>query len=295
MFRTSDEEPSMPGPLAAYMAEVARHLPLRGTARRAALRDLEEALREASDALGPDEAVRSFGHAGETAARLTDERGGEGGPRLLGVPLGLDPRTLPARLRAVMDPSGPWFVPRVVGAGWDLNVGRVLGALGLVQADELDEDVAAAIPVSRWRLAAVAGVLPFAVTLVVAAEGISRMRLAPLHWPAVGPADEWGSPRAAFGRTMALGAVGAVAVSVSQASRPALATRLGALTAGVVLVDLAAGVTAMTRWAGRRSGAWVLGALAAGTLRAAVLSGALARAGIDRVVPAPGPEASDGR
>jgi hypothetical protein len=284
-MKHAQHDPLVTVVLDAYVGEVSRHLPLAGAARRAALDDLGRALREASDALGPQEAVRSFGPACATAERLASEstEGPRSGPVLFGIPLGLDPRTMGSRLRATMDPAGPWFVPRVVGAGWDLNVGRALREVGFVRGDDLDEDVAAAIPASRWRLAAAAGVAGYAAALAVSVTGIRRMRQAPLHWPATGPANAWGSPRIAFGRTLALGAVGVGLVLASQRSRASLANRLGCLSGGVVVIDLAAGMTALTRWGGHRSGAWVLLVLGGSIVRAMLLTGGLVRSGVANV------------
>lgn len=285
-MKHAQHEPTVStAPLDAYVDEVSRHLSLTGSARGAALDDLRRALREASDALGPQEAVRSFGPAGATAERLVAEQAADGrpAPTFFGIPLGLDPRTLPSRLRATMDPTGPWFVPRVVGAGWDLNVGRALHAVGIVRGDDLDEDVAAAIPASRWRLAAASSLGRYAAAVAVSVSGTRRMREAPLHWPTTGPADAWGSPRSAFGRALALGAVGVGLVLASQRSRASLTTRLGCLSGGGVLVDLSTGITAMTRWGGRRSGAWVLVVLVGSVARAMLVTGGLVRSGVANV------------
>lgn len=55
------------------------------------------------------------------------------------------------------------------------------------------------------------------------------------------------------------------------------------MSGGVVFVDLAAGITAMTRWGGRRSGAWALVALGGSLSRAMLVTGGLVRSGVANV------------
>lgn len=55
-----------------------------------------------------------------------------------------------ARLFDTQNPS--LFATKVVGWGWDLNVGALAVKLGLLRPDDLDEDVLSAIPASTWRI-----------------------------------------------------------------------------------------------------------------------------------------------
>ena len=136
--------------------------------------------------------THTFGPPMATASRLDAEYGDPF--HRSSLPFGLSPRTLGARARAAMDPTGPWFVPRVVGLGWDLNLGRVARALGLLDFDDLDDEVGRAIPDGAWAWALAAVSVPVGVAAAVAASGISAMRTAPAHWPLLGAATRWASP-----------------------------------------------------------------------------------------------------
>lgn len=274
-------------PVTAFVVDVEQALLLTGPARRMALRDLRATVREAVDVEGPD-GVGVLGPPAEVAARLAADYGDERFT-VLGMPVSLDPREIPARLRAVMDPAGPLFVPRVFGVGWGVNVGRLLRQTGFIHADDLDDDVARAVPARVWRAAAAGVAAPLLAAGLVAADGVRSMDAAPLHWPWSGGADRWGSPRVAFGRALALGLVGASLAGAAVRGQ-SLPTRAGALATGCVLVDLAVVITAMTRWGGRRTGAWALVGFAVGLARAAVTAGAVVRSGRSRVVTRPAPD-----
>lgn len=269
--------------VAQYVANVAKQLRLRGDARRKALRELRTALRDAADDLGAAQAVDGFGSPKESARRLEQESTGGPTPTFFGVPVGIDPLTLRQRVRAAMDPNGPVLVPKILGAGWDLNFGRVLTALKLVRRDDLDEDVAGAIPQRGWRAVAAALALPYAVAVGVAASGVARMDEAPVHWPAVGPADDWGSPRAAFGPALAMGAAGVAAAVMAQNPRSALPARLTYVCVGASFVGFSLANTLMARWFGHRSGGWLTTGLLGGAAGGVLMSGALVRSGRARV------------
>jgi len=149
--------------IAAYVAEVARHLKARGPARRQALADLEAALRETAAGYavahaedsgtrpeGPPAAaedpvaaaVASFGSARTYAAELDEELRTERRWRtILGVPNSLAAGVL-QRMAATFDPSDPHVVvPHVFGIGWALNMGAVAVRLGLLNPDDLDDEL----------------------------------------------------------------------------------------------------------------------------------------------------------
>lgn len=49
--------------------------------------------------------------------------------------------------RRIWDPENPRiFVPRTIGAGWDINMGALAVKLGILNPDDIDDDVLAAIP-----------------------------------------------------------------------------------------------------------------------------------------------------
>lgn len=79
------------------------------------------------------------------------------------------------RYSRVWDPMNPAiFVPRVVGLGWDLNLGAVAVKLGWLRPDDMDEDVIEAIP---ERALALTKGLPAAgaiITVVASAVALSR-------------------------------------------------------------------------------------------------------------------------
>lgn len=273
------------GPIRDYLDAVGDVLPLRGRSRRRALADLDAALRAAADDLGEADAVAAFGPAADRARDIAASLPADTAPpTLFGIPVGLDPRTLGDRLSAQMDPSGPWAVPRVFGVGWDLNIGRLLAATGVIRGDDIDEDLARVLPESAWWWAAGHGLTGLVFAGATAVDGLRRMDSAPLSWPAFGDADEWGAPRRAFGRCGALALAGTGLVLGSVSRRPRMTTRVACLAAGVLFVDISATMTAMTRWGGRRSGAWVLAGTAAGVAHAALISGSLIRAGVARTV-----------
>ncbi len=266
----------------SYVDEVAGLLSLPRSARAAALNDLRDGLYAAALDLGADEAIHSFGPPQATAERLAAEyRDPFRRPRL---PFGLSPRRLGARARAAMDPTGPWFVPRVIGIGWDLNLGRLARGLGLLGFDDLDDDVAAAIPSSAWRWAAGAVSASAAVAAGVAGSGIAEMATAPAHWPLLGPADRWASPGEAFAPALVFAAAAEGLAVAAMWPRLDLTMRLALVGFGVVGAAMALSAAIMTRWFGRVRGIWSLAVLAGAVVAAAALTGAIVRSGRTRVL-----------
>lgn len=127
-------------PITTYLDEVARHLTARGRARRLALSDLETALRESPDASA--EAVAEFGPAETYAAELDAELGTQRRLQtLLGIPNSLAPGVM-ERMAATFDPSDRRIVvPHVFGIGWAINAGAIAVRLGLLNPDDLDDDL----------------------------------------------------------------------------------------------------------------------------------------------------------
>ena len=266
----------------SYADEVAAHLRLPRRARAAALADLRGGLRAAALDLGAEEAVHSFGPASATAARLDAEYADPF--RRAWLPFGLSPRTLAARACAAMDPSGPWFVPRVVGVGWDLNLGRLARALGLLGFDDLDDQVARSVPDGAWRLALAAVSLPVAAAAAVAAAGIGAMPSAPAHWPLLGPADGWASSDVAFAPALVVGAAAQALALAALWGRAELPVRLALIGFAAAGATVALGIAVMTRWLAQAPGALSLVPLAAAALAGAALAGAIVRSGRSRVI-----------
>lgn len=117
-----------------YIDDVAAHLTLRGRARRDSLADLRDLLSD------PEISLEELGSPTEYAAALNEMF--DGGPtRLLGVPVALM-TGLGRRMAGTFDPADQRLViPRVFGLGWTLNLGRVAVGLGLLNPDDVDDDV----------------------------------------------------------------------------------------------------------------------------------------------------------
>lgn len=74
------------------------------------------------------------------------------------------------RYSRVWDPMNPSIlVPRVIGLGWDVNLGAVAVKLGWLRPDDMDEDVIEAIPDAAL---AVARALPIAAAIATAVASI---------------------------------------------------------------------------------------------------------------------------
>lgn len=136
----------MKDPITVYVDDVAHHLKARGQSRRQALEDLEVALRETAGSLpGADDpaaaAVAGFGPARAYATELDAELE-TGRPRtLFGIPNSLAPGVL-ERMAATFDPADERVViPHVLGIGWAINFGAVAARLGLLNPDDLDDEV----------------------------------------------------------------------------------------------------------------------------------------------------------
>ena len=264
-----------------YVDEVGWYVRLPRGARLAALADLRGGLRAAALDLGAEEAIHTFGPPQATASRLEAEYADPF--RHSWLPFGLSPRTLGARARAAMDPTGPWFVPRVVGIGWDLNLGRVARALGLLDFDDLDDDVGKAIPDGAWAWALAAVSVPVGLAAAVAASGISTMRTAPAHWPLLGSATRWASPDVAFAPVLVFAAVAEALAVAALWKRADLPVRLALAGFGGAAATMALGNAVMTRWLAAAPGATTFAVLVGGAIGGASLVGGVVRAGRARV------------
>ncbi|QGF23198.1 DUF5808 domain-containing protein [Raineyella fluvialis] len=183
-----------PDPIATYVEEVAHHLRTRGHARHQALADLEAALRETAAAYASGEAegevtepaaetgtdpavaaVADFGSARAYAAELDAELRTERRFRtVLGVPNSLTTGIL-TRMAATFDPADHHVVvPHIFGLGWAINWGAVAVRLGLLNPDDLDDELLErAIALSGRRTRALAWT---AVGTAVVAAGTATAR-----------------------------------------------------------------------------------------------------------------------
>ncbi len=130
-------------PIDDYVNQVDKHLKLRGKARKQALDDLRDALNEAVQAI--DEAIALTGSPQDYAAAL-DEQFAADRPRfktILGMPNSFT-RGIGQRIAGTFDPSNPaLIIPRVFGLGWTINTGAVAVRLGLLNPDDVDDEILA--------------------------------------------------------------------------------------------------------------------------------------------------------
>lgn len=163
--------------------------------------------------------------------------------RLLGVPYDLRPPTGDRVASRWWDPSNPHLlVPRVWGAGWDLNFGALAVRLGLIRPD--DEDVPFGEVPARWM--ALAWIAPtvllvaFAVLVVLFQASLPAQ--VPIHYSIDGVPNQYGSkgdallPPAIFmgaGMVICLASWVRRRSALSRAASGALALFLGSIALGV--------------------------------------------------------------
>lgn len=230
----------MNDPITAYVDEVARHLKARGHGRRQALSDLEAALRETAASLSDEEpaaaAVRAFGsaraYATELDAGLETSR-----PRtIFGIPNSLAPGVL-ERMAATFDPADERVViPHVLGIGWAVNFGAVAARLGLLNPDDLDDELLTDAANGPGALSRAVAWGSLGAVVLAARSALDKRRAAGLS----GPEALTGLPGAVV--VVALGTALAAAGSArglpprQRLVAPAYATLIAAVTAA----DLAA-------------------------------------------------------
>lgn len=245
---------------------------------RAKLREgLAEYLCERLDRDASPEAVEA---AAAALGPVTDE--------LAGDPEGLFERlgTLP-RLRDLADRiAKSWWdpaddrlwVPRVIGIGWDLNLGALAVRLGLIEPDAEAVPFAATDERAFRLAAAVPGVLAAAVALHYAVRGRSLPPRLPSHWGIDGRPDRWIDKGQAAAIDLGItGAAAGVAAWTLSDRRPG-PQRAGAVAGAAFAASLAASSAVVRGLRRPRSWAAPLGVLASAATVAGVLYG-LARNG----------------
>lgn len=259
-----------------YLREVGGGLTGLSRADRAVLLDeLDAAL---AGMTHREEIVAAFGEPQAYAATVMGifaDEGIAGHPqrRVLGIPVefrGLWNRQVRSR---IWDPGNPQLlVPRLFGAGWSLNMGSLAVHLGLIRADDCDDEVLDAIPESVTGAARALPVVLTAAQLLALAACWHRLpqRVA-TGFGATGRVRSTG-PRWVLWLAP-LGATAATCWSfgadpddgTDRLLRPAIAAWLATLCAGTTLASLLEGVGRQER--GSRAGLAVpAGVLAAGTL-----------------------------
>ncbi|GAB3624139.1 hypothetical protein GCM10027418_22230 [Mariniluteicoccus endophyticus] len=181
---------------------------------------------------------------------------------------GVDPSELgdPAAYAAALRPEGPepdpgvwapqspmFLVRRAFGWGWRVNAGAVAVRLGWLRPDDLDDDVAAAVPGRVRRLTRVVPAACAVVTATAAANAIRRGRPVAMNVDLAGRVTRTMDPRWLMVPTaVAAGAAawGARGEGTQAVTRPALAASAAGTSA------LLAGLAARARadralpWAG---------------------------------------------
>lgn len=219
-------------PINDYVNDVARHLKLRGPARRQALDDLRDALTEAAEAV--DEAIAAAGAAADYAASLDEQFGTSDGAfqRIAGMPNSLG-KGFGRRMAGTFAPGDHrLFVPRVFGIGWAINMGAVAVRLGLLRPDDVDDEILTEAA-DQLRPALVAAAVPICLGAVGSALLVARRDQVET---ATGRNQ---SGNIAVGITMNVFASGLLAAAANREvpaeqrlTMPGIAAGLGLLTAG---------------------------------------------------------------
>jgi len=114
--------------------------------------------------------------------------------RPLGLPVELRPPDDERLMARAFDPRNPALLtPRMFGGGWAVNWGAVAVRLGLLRADDVDDEVLAAVPHGALLAArAVPLVLSGAAVGALAASWRALPARVPTSWSVGGRANGWG-------------------------------------------------------------------------------------------------------
>lgn len=160
----------------------------------------------------------------------------------------------PSRYGRVWDPTNPkLFVPRVIGFGWDLNLGALAVKLGWLRPDDIDSDVIGAAPEWAMRLSAGLPVMGAAIALSASAVAASRSDgMLPSGWDSAFRPNKYSGTVAALAPGIILSAGAALWAGMSsgrddQIFRSVFATSLSFMGAGVAFM------AARSTWRGRDS------------------------------------------
>lgn len=220
-------------PIDTYINEVAKQLKLRGHNRRQALADLRELLTEAAAATSPAQAIVEAGQPHEYAANLDEQFANDSANKtILGIPNSFT-RGIGARMAATFNPTDERvFIPRVFGAGWTLNMGALAVRLGLLNPDDIDDEVLDTandyLPLTR-----------LAASVPVMAGAAATALLWRRRQQAAAATGKSQTPSLVFGVAVPVIAAGLLVASADyqepaqqRLTMPAIAASLGLLTAG---------------------------------------------------------------
>ncbi|PKQ17253.1 MAG: hypothetical protein CVT67_00090 [Actinobacteria bacterium HGW-Actinobacteria-7] len=181
-------------------------------------------------------AARSFGSA-------VDQLSTRAAGTFLGVPYDVRLPTAERLAGRLWDPRNPRvFVPRVFGAGWDINFGAIAVSLRLIEPDSEDEPFAA-VPVDVFLKALS---VPLAMTAAIGLSyGVLRGELPdqlPSHWNFAGHPDDMWSTTAMFLATFGLAALPTVWAAWSTLKQRSALARGATIGLASFAASLACGV-----------------------------------------------------
>jgi hypothetical protein len=168
---------------------------------------------------------------------------------LLGIPYELRPPTTERVASRMWDPMNPRvLVPRVWGAGWDINFGALAVKLGMVRPD--DEDVPfASVPERYLRITLY---VPLLFAAVFAAMVVHYQAGLPdqvaVHWGINGAADRFDSKSAALVWPVLITLIGIVSVGSAWIRRRPPLNRAAAGALATLLCSISAFAYGQTVW-----------------------------------------------
>lgn len=251
-------------PIDAYLADLGSHLKLRGAARREALTETLELLTEQAVASSPEEAIAQAGPAADYATSLDALFGADqAAAHWFGIPTSFG-RGLAARMAGTFNPSDARIlVPKVFGAGWTFNSGAIAVRLGMLNADDGDDEV---LRTAAERHLAPSQVVAGLATLAAATAGVWQWRERHAIAAVLGKPQ---TSNAIAGLVMPLVAATVLAASHDEQQRPDARLSMPGLAASLALLATGLSVQQATRPGGS---SYVLSGLA-GALAAQLLLG----------------------
>ena len=181
------------------------------------------------------------GGSEQAASGTPGNRASRGFGSVFGVPFDVRIPTASRIGSRWWDPANPdIFVPRVFGAGWDINFGAVAVALGLIRPDDEDEPFGA-VPDQAFMRALIIPVAltAFVVGVALATSGRLPARL-PAHWGIGGRPDNFWAKQSVFAFDLALSAVPTAYAVFCVAARRSRAQRAASIALASLMSVLAA-------------------------------------------------------
>lgn len=177
----------------------------------------------------------------------TDEVRGIGHGRVLGIPYDVRVPTTARVASRLWDPMNPHIlVPRVWGAGWDINFGALAVKTGIVRPDDEDEPFEAAPPAAVLATLAVPLTLAAAVLVLMAVRYSSLPAELPTNWDLAGNAAGYWPKAVDLGLLAALAVLPVLAAVSSHIRRRPALNRVAGSAFATLLSGTALMVTVQT-------------------------------------------------